>query len=521
MQRYALLSMVTPNEALIDEEKIFIVYVTYMHVSVLVKCCWGVVQEAALEEQLFGQSHPTELREDLLLPVDEDRGDVDSEGDGIRENAAAWHDSDDDGDGSIDLASGSHRLAKLARQGDEETGSRISGKEYEKRLREQYVKMKHSKTVAWVQKLREEASQGDASPPDDTVQGHSRRVGGLLLHKGSIKRIPPGRLEITKLADGNKTQPSQSIVNAVEFHPGGQLLMTAGLDRRVRFFSVDGVKNPHVQSIFFEDMPVHSAQFLERGSKIFCSGRRSFFYALDLETSKVEKISKLFGREEKSFESFIGSNASDVVAFIGQDGSLPLVSISSRQLIDTLKMNGTVRSGAFSNDGLHLYTGGGDGIVHVWDMRMRRCVRQFFDEGSLGTSTMAVTGSSSSTVLASGSKSGIVNVYNDVLRSNPMQSSMGAETVPPFKTLTHLTTVVDSMTFSTDGQLLVMASRMKRDALRLIHVPTMTAFSNWPTSKSPLHYVHSVALSPSSGYLAIGNARGRVVMYRLHHYPVI
>jgi len=46
----------------------------------------------------------------------------------------------------------------------------------------------------------------------------------------------------------------------------------------------------------------------------------------------------------------------------------------------------------------------------------------------------------------------------------------------------------------------------------------MTIFSNWPTSKSPLHYVHSTAYSPNSGYLAIGNARGRVLLYRLHHY---
>ena len=53
---------------------------------------------------------------------------------------------------------------------------------------------------------------------------------------------------------------------------------------------------------------------------------------------------------------------------------------------------------------------------------------------------------------------------------------------------------------------------------RVVHVPTMTVFSNWPTSKSPLHYVHSTAFSPHSGYLAIGNARGRVLLYRLHHY---
>lgn len=472
-----------------------------------------------MEQALFGQSNSVLEQHGDLLPIEEDKGGSDVEAAG-QESDAAWHDFDDDEDDiSIDLTSGSHRLAKLARQGDEEPSSRISGREYEKRLRQQYQKMKESKTTSWVKKLREE--RDSTSLEEDTAQGHTRRVGGLLLRKDSSKRIPPGRLEITKLTDANKTKPSKSIVNSVEFHPAGQLLMTAGLDRRVSFFSIDGLKNPHVQSIFFEDMPVHTAKFLTHGAKIFCSGRRSFFYSLDLETSKMEKISKIFGREEKSFESFIGSNTSDVVAFLGQDGSLPLVSVSSRQLIDTLKMNGTVRAGAFSSDGMHLYTGGGDGIVHVWDMRMRRCMRQFHDEGSLGASSIAVTGTSSSSLLASGSKSGIVNLYHDITRNTPMQTSIGAETIQPTKTLTHLTTVVDSMAFSNDGQILALASRMKRDALRLIHVPTMTAFSNWPTSKSPLHYVHSVAFSPSTGYVAIGNARGRVVMYRLHHYPVI
>jgi U3 small nucleolar RNA-associated protein 18 len=83
----------------------------------------------------------------------------------------------------------------------------------------------------------------------------------------------------------------------------------------------------------------------------------------------------------------------------------------------------------------------------------------------------------------------------------------------------HLTTSIDSLAFGADCQLMVMASRMKRDALRLVHLPSLTVFSNWPTSRSPLHYVHSVALSPAGGYLAVGNAKGRVLLYRLHHYP--
>jgi len=124
-------------------------------------------------------------------------------------------------------------------------------------------------------------------------------------------------------------------------------------------------------------------------------------------------------------------------------------------------------------------------------------------------------------LLAVGSSSGIVNVYRDVWKEAGGSEVGGIEgRVPPMKVLSQLTTSVDTVEFSADGQLLAIGSRMKRDAMRLVHVDSMTSYSNWPTSKSPLHYVHSVCFSPSTGYLCIGNARGRAVTYRLHHYDV-
>ena len=35
-------------------------------------------------------------------------------------------------------------------------------------------------------------------------------------------------------------------------------------------------------------------------------------------------------------------------------------------------------------------------------------------------------------------------------------------------------------------QILAMASKMKKDALRLVHTGTLTTFSNWPTSRSDI-----------------------------------
>ena len=81
-----------------------------------------------------------------------------------------------------------------------------------------------------------------------------------------------------------------------------------------------------------------------------------------------------------------------------------------------------------------------------------------------------------------------------------------------------LTTSITSLAFNPDSQLLAMSSKYKKDAMRLVHVPSGTVFSNWPSSKTPLHNVSTVAFSPGGAYLAVGNDRGRVLLYRLAHY---
>lgn len=210
-----------------------------------------------------------------------------------------------------------------------------------------------------------------------------------------------------------------------------------------------------------------------------------------------------------------------VVAMFGRDGHVPLVSLASRQTVGTLKMNGTARAGAFSANDIELLTCGGDGAVCVWDLRMRRCLGRYLDSGSTGGTVLAC--SPSDTAFACGSKSGVVNVYQRPAQWQAEARAgsggpLAAHMLTPQRSLPHLTTSVDSLAFNHDGQILAMASRLKRDSLRLVHLPTLTAFANFPTSRSPLHYVHSLAFSPSGAYLAVGNAKGRVLLYHMHHY---
>ena len=50
-----------------------------------------------------------------------------------------------------------------------------------------------------------------------------------------------------------------------------------------------------------------------------------------------------------------------MAAFFGNEGHVPLVSLHTKQMVGTLKMSGTARSGAFSADCTQLLTSGGDG----------------------------------------------------------------------------------------------------------------------------------------------------------------
>ena len=317
--------------------------------------------------------------------------------------------------------------------------------------------------------------------------------------------------------------------------------MTAGLDKAVRMYQVDGTNNEQVQSVFFPDMPVHTAAFTAGGSRIVASGRRKFFYTYDVAAGKVSKVPGILGRDERSLETFVADSNTNQLAFLGNAGQIILVSATTCQWMHTLKMNGTVRSAAFSADGRQLMTAGSDGEIYLWDLRKNRCIHRGTDEGGSPSVSLAI--SQTGDYVACGSDSGVVNVYDGngdgfggALQRREQQlsgaagaaggggstflsrPSPGVGTLKPLKAMMNLTTPADITHFNSDGQILAIASSRKKDALRLVHLPSMTTFANWPTSRTPLHYVTAVDFSPNSGFFAVGNSRGRVLLYRLKHF---
>ncbi|KVH99577.1 U3 small nucleolar RNA-associated protein 18 homolog [Cynara cardunculus var. scolymus] len=468
-----------------------------------------------LENALFGSLHPVEFGKDndgnedsALFFTDRSANSVLSvyEEDGIIvgtdeqiQRKPVWVDEEEEKT-NINIAK-VNRLRKIRQEEDE---TLISGSEYVSRLRAQHVKMNPS--TEWARQDRNYNSDEDSDQENGDVDSILQTTQDLVV-KSSAKLLP-GLLEYSRLVDANAQDPSSGPINSVQFHRNGQLLLTGGLDKKLRFFQIDGKRNTKIQTIFVDDCPIRKASFTPDGSQVILSGRRKFFYSFDLVKAKMDKIGPLVGRDEKSLETFEISPDSNTIAFLGNEGYILLVSSKTKELIGTLKMNGTARALAFTNGGQQLMSTGGDGQIYHWDLRTMTCFHKGVDDGCI-TGT-ALGSSPNGNIFAAGSDSGIVNIYNrdEFLGGNKK----------PIKTIENLTTKVDFMRFNSDAQILAICSSMKKNSMKLVHIPSFTVFSNWPPSNRTLQYPRCLDFSPGGGMMAMGNAAGHVLLYKLNHY---
>lgn len=475
----------------------------------------------ALEHAVFGHGpdvlkHVVGYREEREEDEEETKqqqqqseGEEESEGEHERgahkkaKSKSAWVDEDDVAE-RVDISEGATRMRKLRKSANEKV---VSGSDLSSRLRDQFEKI-HGGKPMWADKASKargedgDEGEGEESGVSQVLQSTAKLLGA------SKGLLPKSIIDVSRVHDANIAAYSKAVIQCVEFHPNAPALLTGGLDKTLRIFQIDGKKNTLLQSTYFPDLPIHSASFTHSGDEIIVSGRRRFFYSFDLAHSAVRKIPEIQGRSERSLERFWVSPDDKHLIFTANDGTLLMVSNKTKQWVANLKMNGSARNVAFSADGSKMYSSGGDGDVYVWDMNTRDCVHVFHDEGCVSSTSLACSVDGS---IAAGSDTGVVNIYSS-------DSYMGSRDPKPVKAVMNLTTQIDTLSFNHDGQILSLASRMKKDALRFVHVPSLTTFSNWPTHATPLSHVHSMAFSPQSGYSAIGNDKGKVLLFRLNHY---
>ncbi|EIW86071.1 WD40 repeat-like protein [Coniophora puteana RWD-64-598 SS2] len=445
--------------------------------------------------------------------------------------AAAWADPDDT-NVEVSLAS-KNRLRKLRDAPSEDV---VGGREYERRLRRQFERI--NPTPEWasnarrkLQGKRRRGSQSGSEDEEDMLPDLLASTGAI--GRTNIKTLSPGTLAVERLRDANDAARAEGEIKSLQFHPSPEVpvLMVASADRRLRLFHVDGATNPLAQTLHIPSLPLTSAVFHPSGSSILMTGPRPFYYTYDLQTGTSHRsprglwgttfTSSTANAQDMSMDTSAFNPTGDILAVAGRRGAVHLVDwrSGSAQVVGSLKANSAIKSlwwarGPAAAGRGELMALGEDSSVYVWDVGQRRCVKRWTDEGGFGSRLMR--GDRRGRYLTVGSNTGLVNVYamDDVLLSGDAKPK-------PLKTLGNLTTNISTLHFNSDAQLLAMASSTKKDQLRMVHLPSLTAFGNWPTSSTPLGHVTAVDFSIENEYMAVGNNRGRVLLYQLRDYSQI
>ncbi|KAI9720642.1 MAG: hypothetical protein M1812_002822 [Candelaria pacifica] len=474
----------------------------------------------------FLDTGPSELGNGALVPTASyDVGDDSAHGD----DAPAWEDSDDERI-MVSLAS-NPRLRKLRNTEAEDV---VNGKEYIKRLRRQFERLypvpewanpsAANKTTKKKRRRRpseaagssEESASADDMDIDDSDDELSAQPLANVLRsaedltrpsggsKGKRSKLRPEVLDIQRTKDVGKTQPSA--ITSLSFHPTLPLLLSSGPASTIYIHQIDPSNptlNPLLTSLHVRSTPLSTTVFSPKtGSKVFLSGRRRFFHVWDLESGQIEKISRVYGHqdEQKSMERFKLSPCGRWMGLVGSSrkggGLINILDATTLQWISQARIEsrGGVADFEWWSDGEGLCIAGKSGEISEWSISEKRMLARWNDEGAFGTTVISLGGKSGRQELGGdrwvvvGSSSGIINIYD----RRSWLSNNESDGIPinpkPTKSFSQLVTAISCLTFSNDGQLLAVASRWKKDSLRL-------------------------TLSPNSDSLAVGNEQGRIGLW--------
>ncbi|KAL8938791.1 MAG: hypothetical protein Q9211_003042 [Gyalolechia sp. 1 TL-2023] len=464
---------------------------------------------------------------------------------------AAWDDSDD---GRITVSLRTNpRLRKLRNYEDEDL---VNGREYTKRLRRQFERL--YPVPDWVIQAQSKANisansrrsliahqrSSPGSSSEDEMSVDFDEISAPPLAKlfqqpdafirsdqgpqRGKRKLRPEVIDMQRTKDVGVAQPSA--VTSLGFHPRHPLLLSSGPSSMISLHHISPRApnpNPLLTSLHIRSTPLTTSSFRPPdGTKILFSGRQRYFHAWDLSSGRVEKISHIYGHqsEQKSMERFKMSPCGRWMGLVGSQrkggGLINILDAHTNQWVAEVRVEskGGVADFEWWGDGEGMTLLGKSGEAVEWDGKQKKTIGRWVDEGAVGTTVIAMgsRGSGAKDIggdrwIAVGSSNGIVNVYD---RTGWKGRSFPANP-KPIKVFDQLTTPTSHLVFSQDGNLMVMASRWKRDALRLIHLPSCTVYKNWPTSSTPLGRVTAVAFSPSSEMLAVANEQGKIRLWEI------
>lgn len=409
---------------------------------------------------------------------------------------AAWEDPDDE----ITANEGFTGVKKIPKKVDPEDT-------YKSYLERKFTSI--YKTPKWATGKKSKPESDDSSEEDDL--SISKRAGKLL---GKSKELSRNFLNYKRCTPLNDDLKRPVFYNNVIFHP----FLEVGIVSTTRTIDIFKVENKgkfssdrKIHSLGFDSTTIEKIVITPDGKQLIVGPKyvQRSTYMVDIATGKIESFSLMRSSDKIGLRRLAISPDGKFLACRGDHGAVYLMDTKNKEFLHEFNMNDEVETLSFSSDSTQLLTGGFGGQVYIWSLKGKKLFHKFYDEGSVVCSSMA--SSSNGQFIATGSDSGVVNLYSSV-------DVASSETPRPLKAFMNLTTGVSSVTFNHSSELLSFCSMGKNNAVKVCHVSSRRVYSNFPGPQETYGRVSEICFSPHSGFLSMASNQSSVHLLRLCHF---
>lgn len=429
----------------------------------------------------------------------------------LKKPKSAWIDKHDE-EISIDIS----KIARLRKLRKNDSETKIKGDEYQERLEDFYSqKLKNLDFFKWTSTKPLENAENQENFPTDFKEILNKDVD---LFESLQEELSAGLISLDKLGSLSRKDQHKSVVQTLDFHENNEVFLSAGYDKLMKIYSVrrresqdEFVKSLKVlKTVYFEDFPLKMCRFLGN-SKILCSGLKKHLLIYDVIAEKNEKFaSNLFTSYfEKHIENFSLSKDGKLIALNNNQGDIIVISSKNMEFLYRFKSNEPCHATYFTEDTRFLFSVGNQGKIYQWDLNKRQIFDCFSDNAT--SSINCLDFGIRDSLLAVGGANGVVNLYDRDWKTGKINRF-------PLKEIQNLTTEITNLNINKKGELMVVASKWKKNAIRIVHLGNKTVFSNWPNVKTKLQFVTAMGMSMNCKYLGLGNDEGNVFLYNFRHY---
>ncbi|EFA86219.1 WD40 repeat-containing protein [Heterostelium album PN500] len=280
------------------------------------------------------------------------------------------------------------------------------------------------------------------------------------------------------------------------------LVHTAG----ITLFSSYNLDKPLYSSIL-KGFGCSSAMPLPNSNECIIIGHKSHYYVYNMKTVALKKYTLRVG--DNYLRLLCVSN--DYYAICDSLGKISILSCKSKTLVKEVQLSQKdVSLMRFSADGEHLYVVS-QGWITVYDSKKDwRIVHRFKDHGNVTSkSILSIAFSPNNSYFATGSESGIVNVYERV-------ACLASESPQPLHVISSLVSPVTDLQFSPNNAMLLMSSSTDKGIVRILSVPDFKVVS-WcdaNTMKLKLGAVTSSSFTNDCRVLYLTNDKGAIIKVR-------